>query len=429
MSPTFKSFRHRDYRLYWSSMLVSNIGTWMQRVAQDWLVLVVLGAGPAALGITTGLQFLPFLLISPVGGLLADRLPKRHLLRATNAFMGLVGLTLGVLALTGTAQVWHVYVLAFLLGTGAALDNPARQAFVSELVPQDDLPNAVGLNSASFNAARLIGPAVAGLLIAAVGTGWVFVINAATFAAPIVALTALRQVHVERDEREADASPLARLRGGFAYVRSRPDIVMIMLIMFFVGTFGMNFQLNSALMATGVFEKGPTEYGILGSIMAVGTLSGALFAAHRGKTRRRYIVVGAIVFGTVLVIAGFMPTYETFAATLIPLGISSMTVLTAANAYIQVTVPQHVRGRVMSLYVMVLMGGTPLGAPIIGSIAEALGPRWSLWVGGGITIGATVVATLVMAGRNGFVVRPRLRPVPRIDVRPVADSQRIASLR
>lgn len=428
MSPTFKSLHHRNYRLYWSSMLVSNIGTWMQRVAQDWLVLVVLGAGPAALGITTGLQFLPFLLISPVGGLLADRLPKRHLLRATNAFMGLVGLTLGVLVLTGTAEVWHVYVLAFLLGVGAALDNPARQAFVSELVPQDDLPNAVGLNSASFNGARLIGPAVAGLLIAVVGTGWVFVINAATFIVPIIALTALRLVPVERDERDAGAGPLARLRGGVAYVRSRPDIVMIMLIMFSVGTFGMNFQLNAALMATGAFGKGPTEYGILGSIMAVGTLSGALFAARRGKTRRRYIVVGAIAFGTILMIGGFMPTYETFAVTLIPLGISSMTVLTAANAYIQVTVPQHVRGRVMSLYVMVLMGGTPLGAPVIGSIAEALGPRWSLWAGGGITIGATVIATLVMAGRNGFVVRPRLRPVPRIDVRPVADSQRVASM-
>jgi MFS family permease len=428
MSPTFKSLRHRNYRLYWSSMLVSNIGTWMQRVAQDWLVLVVLGAGPAALGITTGLQFLPFLLVSPIGGLLADRLPKRHLLRATNAFMGLVGLTLGVLTLTGTAQVWHVYLLAFLLGVGAALDNPARQAFVSELVTKDDLPNAVGLNSASFNAARLIGPAVAGLLIAVVGTGWVFVINAATFIAPIVALTVLRLVAVERDDRDVDAGTLARLRGGISYVRSRPDIVMIMLIMFFVGTFGMNFQLNSALMATGVFGKGPTEYGVLGSIMAVGTLSGALVAARRGRTRRRYIVLGAIAFGTVLVIAGFMPTYEMFAVTLVPLGIASMTVLTAANAYIQVTVPQHVRGRVMSLYVMVLMGGTPLGAPVIGAIAEALGPRWSLWVGGGITMGATVIATLVMAGRNGFVVRPRMRPLPRIDIRPVAESHHVASV-
>lgn len=400
-------------------MLVSNIGTWMQRVAQDWLVLVVLDAGPAALGITTGLQFLPFLLFSPIGGLLADRIAKRHLLRATNAFMGLVGLTLGVLALTGTAAVWHVYVLAFLLGVGAALDNPARQAFVSELVTHDDLPNAVGLNSASFNAARLIGPAVAGLLIAAVGTGWVFVINAATFVVPIVTLTLLRLIPVERDVRDEGASPLERIRDGVSYVRGRPDIIMIMLTMFFVGTFGMNFQINAALMATGVFDKGPAEYGILGSIMAIGTLSGALVAARRGRTRRRYIAVGASIFGVMLVIAGFMPTFETFAIVLIPLGIASMTVLTAANAYIQVTVPQHMRGRVMSLYIMVLMGGTPVGAPVIGVIAEVLGPRWSLWAGGGITITATVVITMLMAGRNGFVVRPRLRPIPRIDVQPV----------
>jgi MFS family permease len=398
-------------------MLVSNIGTWMQRIAQDWLVLVVLGAGPAALGVTTGLQFLPFLLLSPVGGLLADRFPKRHLLRVTNAFMGLVGLTLGVLALTGAAQVWHVYVLAFLLGTGAALDNPARQAFVSELVTKDDLTNAVGLNSASFNAARLIGPALAGLLIGLVGTGWVFVINGATFLAPIIALTVLRLKPEPTDARDEEAGPIARLRGGVAYVRSRPDIVMLILIMFFVGTFGLNFQINSALMATGVYDRGPTEYGVLGSIMAVGTLAGALLAARRGLPRRRLVVVGAVLFGLILVISGWMPTYELFAATLIPLGITSMTVLTAANSYIQVTVPQHIRGRVMSLYIMVLMGGTPLGAPVIGWIAQVLGPRWSLWVGGGITIVATIVITLVMARRNGFTLRPRIWPIPRVEVR------------
>jgi MFS family permease len=419
--------RHRNYRLFWSAMLVSNIGTWMQRIAQDWLVLVVLGAGPAALGVTTGLQFLPFLLLSPVGGLLADRFPKRHLLRVTNAFMGLVGLTLGVLVLTGSVAVWHVYVMAFLLGTGAALDNPARQALVSELVTKDDLTNAVGLNSASFNAARLVGPAVAGLLIGLVGTGWVFVLNAGTFLAPIIALTVLRLRHEaaggpesgEADSGDHEAGPIARLRGGVRYVRSRPDIVMLMLIMFFVGTFGMNFQINSALMATGVYAKGPTEYGILGSIMAIGTLAGALLAARRGVPRRRLVVVGAVLFGLILVVSGSMPTYELFAATLIPLGITSMTVLTAANSYIQVTVPRYIRGRVMSLYIMVLMGGTPLGAPLIGWIAQLLGPRWSLWAGGGVTVIATVVITAVMAGRNGFTLRPRFWPIPRIDVRPL----------
>jgi hypothetical protein len=223
----------------------------------------------------------------------------------------------------------------------------------------------------------------------------------------------------EADSGDHEAGPIARLRGGVRYVRSRPDIVMLMLIMFFVGTFGMNFQINSALMATGVYAKGPTEYGILGSIMAIGTLAGALLAARRGVPRRRLVVVGAVLFGLILVVSGSMPTYELFAATLIPLGITSMTVLTAANSYIQVTVPRYIRGRVMSLYIMVLMGGTPLGAPLIGWIAQLLGPRWSLWAGGGVTVIATVVITAVMAGRNGFTLRPRFWPIPRIDVRPL----------
>lgn len=417
MSPTFHSLRHRDFRLYWSGMLVSNVGTWMQRVAQDWLVLVVLGAGPASLGITTGLQFLPFLLVAPLGGVLADRFPKHHLLRATNAFLGAVGLTLGVLVLTGAVQVWHVYVLAFLLGVGAALDNPARQAFVSELVGPDELTNAVGLNSASFNAARLAGPAAAGLLIAVIGTGWVFIVNALTFAAPIVALSLLRtKVTAPRSSEDEDVGPLGRLAEGFRYVRGRPDILMLMGVMFFVGTFGMNFQMTSALMATQVFDKGPAEYGVLGSIMAIGTLTGALVAARRGAPRRRVVIIGALVFGALEILAGLMPTYESFAVSLVPLGMAAMTVLVVGNAYVQTTVPRVVRGRVMSLYVMVLMGGTPLGAPMIGWVAELLGARWSLLGGGGLTVVGVVLMTLLLARRSGLAVRPRLRPRPGVTV-------------
>ncbi len=417
MSPTFHSLRHRDYRLYWLGMLVSNVGTWMQRVAQDWLVLVVLGAGPASLGIATGLQFLPFLLVAPLGGLLADRFPKHHLLKATNAFLGSIGLTLGILVITDVVQVWHVYVLAFLLGVAAALDNPARQAFVSELVKPDELTNAVALNSASFNGARLLGPAAAGLLIAAIGTGWVFVINGLSFAAPIVALSLLRRKITAPPRTAEDGGPLVRLAEGVRYVRGRPDVLMLMGIMLFVGTFGMNFQMTSALMASEVFSKGPSEYGVLGSIMAVGTLSGALFAARRrGVPRRRLVVVGAVAFGATEIVAGLMPTYEAFAVSLVPMGIAAMTVLTAANAYVQNTVPKQVRGRVMSLYVMVLLGGTPVGAPIIGQVAEMLGARWSLLGGGGLTVAGAVLLTLALARRNGLILRPRLLPVPRITV-------------
>jgi MFS family permease len=341
-------------------------------------------------------------------------------LKATNAFLGAVGLTLGVLVLSGVVQVWHVYVLAFLLGVGAALDNPARQAFVSELVKPDDLPNAVALNSASFNAARLLGPAVAGLLIAAIGTGWVFIVNGLSFAAPIIALTLLRRRITAPPRTDADGGPLTRLAEGFRYVRGRPDLVMLMGIMFCVGTFGLNFQMTSALMASEVFHKGPAEFGVLGSIMAIGTLTGALIAARRrGTPRRRIIVLGACAFGVLEIVSGLMPSFVTFAVSLVPIGIAAMTVLTAANAYAQTTVPKYVRGRVMSLYMMVLLGGTPLGAPIIGQVADLLGARWSLLGGGGLTVLGTILVTVVTARRNGLVLRPRLRPVPGISVRAV----------
>ncbi len=413
MSPTFRSLhRYRDYRLFWSGMLVSNIGTWMQRVAQDWLVLVTLGGGPAALGITTGLQFLPFLLVAPFGGMLADRLPKRQLLMFTNGFLGTIGVTLGVLVITDLAQVWHVYVLAFLLGVGTALDNPARNTFAAELVEADDLANAVGLNSASFNAARLIGPGVAGLLIAAVGTGPVFLLNAVTFGAPIVMLLIIGKDTI--DEPRAVPRRERRVIDGLRYVRSRPDLVMVMAIMFFVGTFGMNFQMTMALMATGVFDKGPSEYGLLGSIMAIGSLTGSLLAARRAAPRRRVIVAVAVVFALLEILAGLSPAYWVFALSLIPLGMAALTVITTANAYMQTSIDPQMRGRVMALYLMVFMGGTPAGAPLIGWAAEVLGPRWSLLGGGIMTLVGTVLITMVFARRNGIVLRPRLRPRPRL---------------
>jgi MFS family permease len=391
-------------------MLVSNIGTWMQRVAQDWLVLVTLGGGPAALGITTGLQFLPFLLVAPFGGALADRLPKRRLLMFTNGFMGLVGVALGVLVVTGLAQVWHVYVLAFLLGVGAAVDNPARNTFATELVEPDDLTNAVGLNSASFNAARLIGPGLAGLLIAALGPGPVFLLNAVTFGAPIVALLILGK-NVASEPRAVPRGE-RRLIDGLRYVRGRPDLVMVMAIMFFVGTFGLNFQMTTALMATGVFDKGPSEYGLLGSIMAIGSLSGALLVARRGVPRRRVIVGVALLFGMLEILAGLSPWYWLFALSLIPLGMAALTVITTANAYMQTSVEPEMRGRVTSLYLMIFMGGTPAGAPLIGWVAELLGARWSLLGGGIVTATGTLLVTVLLARRNGIVMRPRLRPRP-----------------
>ncbi|WP_245597110.1 MFS transporter [Jiangella gansuensis] len=406
-------------------MFLSNVGTWMQRIAQDWLVLVVLGGGAQAVGITTGLQFLPFLLVAPFGGLLADRFPKRNLLIVTNAFLGLVGLVLGVLTLTGLAQIWHVYVLAFLLGVGTALDNPSRQAFVSELVQKDDLTNAVALNSASFNAARLIGPALAGVLIGLIGTGWVFILNGASFISPILALILLRR-HVDRPVREqGKTGTYSQLREGVRYVRSRPDLIMVLTIMFGLGTFGMNFQMTMALMATDVYGKGSSEYGLLGSVMAIGTLSGALIAARRRVPRRRLVVGGAVVFGLFEILSGLMPSYTLFAISLVPVGVIAMTVMTAANAYVQTTVPQYVRGRVMSLYMMIFMGGTPAGAPVIGFVADAFGARWSLLGGGILTVLFALGALVLLAPKSGVVVRTRLRPRPGLVVvtRPVNTEQ------
>ena len=298
MSPTFRSLHNPNYRRYAAGGVVSNTGTWMQRVAQDWMVLQLTGSG-AAIGLTTGLQFLPFLLLSPVAGLVADRIPKRRLLQLTNIGMAAPALVLGLLAVTGLAQSWHVYVLALVLGVASAFDAPARQSFVSELVDGDDLTNAVGLNSASFNAARLVGPAVAGVLIAALGggvvaTGWVILLNAVSYVAPVLSLRSLdaRMLHTPDLVRREPG----QIRAGLRYVRGRPDLMLVLAIVFFAGTFGLNFQLTSALMATEVFGKGATEYGLLGTFMAVGSLTGSLLAARRVRVRQRLIVVAALTF-------------------------------------------------------------------------------------------------------------------------------------
>ncbi len=407
MSPTFQSLRNRNYRYYAAGGVVSNTGTWMQRVAQDWLVLQLSGQSGVALGITTGLQFLPMLLLAPFAGTLADRYSKRKVLIATQAFMATVGLVLGVLDVTGVVQVWHVYVLALLLGVGAACDAPARQSFVIEMVGRDDLSNAVGLNSASFNLGRVIGPSVAGFLIVLVGTGPVFLINAASFGAVILALAKMRPAELMPVPRAGRGR--GQLLEGIRYLRARPDLLTVMVIVFFVGTFGLNFQLTSALMATQVFHKGAGEYGLLGTVVAIGSLSGALLAARRGRPRIRLIVVAAVAFGVVEIVAGLMPSYWTFMATLIPLGLCQMTMLNSANATMQLAVSPAMRGRVMALYMAVLMGGTPVGSPLIGAVAEAFGPRWSLIGGGAVSASAALAAGGLLARRRGLVLRDELR--------------------
>jgi MFS family permease len=415
MSPTFRSLRIRNYRIYYAGGVVSNIGTWMQRIAQDWLVLQLSGNSGVALGITTGLQFLPMLLFGPWGGMLADRYSKRKLLILTQAFMGLVALALAVLDLTDVVEVWHVYVLALMLGLGTAVDNPTRQSFVIEMVGQDDLPNAVGLNSASFNLGRVIGPALAGLLIELFDTGPVFLLNAFSFIAVIFALTRMRVDELNPAPR-AGRGP-GQVLEGIRYVRNRPDLLMVLALVFFVGTFGMNFQLTIALMATEVFGKGAGEFGLLGSIMAVGSLSGALLAARRGRPRLRLLLLSAFAFGAVEVLAGLMPTYIAFGVILVPVGLAALTFITAANSTMQLAVDPVMRGRVMALYMAVFFGGTPFGAPLIGAIAEAFGARWSLITGGLVSASAAVLAALLLARRKGLELRGELLDLPKYRVR------------
>lgn len=415
MNETFRSLRIRNYRVWAMGALVSNVGTWMQRVAQDWLILVLTGSG-TALGITTGLQLLPALLFSPLAGVVADRFSKRRILQCTQIAMAVPAAVLGVLAVTGAVQPWHVYVIAFVFGVGAAFDAPARQSFVVEVVGPDDLANAVGLNSASFNTARMIGPAVAGLMIAALGsgvaaTGWVILFNAVSYLAVLGSMLALDGSRLQ----PAQPSPTRKgaVREGVRYVRSRPDLVLLLTCVFFVGTFGMNFQMTSALMATEVYGKGAGEYGVLGSILAVGSLAGALLAARRTRPRLAFVVAAGVLFGIAEIVAALMPTYLTFAAILPLLGLASLTMITSANGLIQMTSTPQMRGRVSALYLMVFMGGTPLGSPLVGWIGEAFGARWSLIIGGVMSAGGIAVATALYVRHHHLSARGRISPAVR----------------
>ncbi len=386
----FRSLSGYNYRVWSSGAIVSNVGTWMQRTAQDWVVLTQLTHhDAAAVGIVMALQFGPQLLLLPISGLVADRINQRHLLMATQATMGFLGLALGILTVTGTVQLWQVYVFAFLLGCAAAFDAPARQTFVSQLVGGKNLSNAVALNSASFSLARMIGPAVAGLLTAAVGAGWVFLINAVSFAAVLISLKFLRV-------SELNSVPkVARKRGnlveGFRYVKSRPDIMVVLIMVFLIGTFGLNFPIFISTMSTTLFHKGAAEFGILSSVMAVGSVVGALLSARREKPRLRFLFVATAVFAVGCGFAAIAPSYWLFGAALVITGLASQTLMTTANGSVQLSTPQALRGRVMAIYMAIFMGGTPIGAPIVGWVANEFGPRWAI----GVAAAAGILATMV----------------------------------
>ncbi|PXY37064.1 MFS transporter [Prauserella coralliicola] len=409
-SGMFASLRVRNYRLFFSGQIISNVGTWMQRIAQDWLVFTLSGYDPVALGIAVALQFTPTLLLSLWAGVLADRVDKRKLLIAIQAGTLVQAAVLGVLVLTDVAVLWHVYLLCFVLGILSALEVPTRQSFVAEMVGKNQVANAVALNSSIFNMARIVGPAIAGFAIVAVGTGWLFVANAVSTLAVIAGLALMKADQLFRGP--AVERGKGQLREGLRYVRGRSDLMTVMVLVFFVSTFGITFFTSLAIVAGNVFGTEADGYGMLSTLLAVGTFTGALASARRGSRRKpsvRVLLLSAFALGAIEFGTAFMPTYLTFGLALVPLGFATITFLNTANALVQTSVSPQMRGRVMGLYVLVLMGGNPVGGPMTGWMAETFGGRSPFYLGGAIAALAVVVCAVVLYRARRTPLRSGMR--------------------
>ena len=401
---TFRSLRSFNYRAWAGGALVSNVGTWMQRTAQDWLVLTQLTHdNAAAVGVVMALQFGPQALLLPLIGFAADHFDRRKLLLVTQAAMGALALGLGILTVAGIVRLWHVYTFALLLGCVAAFDSPARHTFVSELVGEADLSNAVALNSTSFNVARTIGPAMAGVLIAIAGSGWVFVISAASFAAVLCSLGLLRVGELYPRDRALRAR--GSLAEGFRYVWKRPDLKAVLVMLFLIGTFGLNFPIFISTMSATVFHAGAGQYGLLTSIMAIGSIAGALIAARRAKPRIAHLLGAAAIFGFGCALAAIMPNRWLFALALLIIGVSAQTFTISTNSLVQLSTEPVMRGRVMAILLAVALGGAPVGAPIVGWVADRFGPRWALGVAAAAGLAAAMVAIRYLRKHGALRVR------------------------
>nr|WP_274638502.1 MFS transporter [Microbacterium bovistercoris] len=389
----FRSLGLFNYRVWFFGALISNIGGWMQSTAQDWVVLTELTHNDAtAMGVTMALQFGPPLVLVSITGWVADHFDRRKLLMCTQTALGLLAITVGVLLLTHVMTLPMMWMFAGFFGIANAFDSPARQAFVSDVVSRENAANAVALNSASFNTARLIGPAVGGIAIVLVGTGWMFIINAATFVAMLLALSLMRRDELQPRVRATDAT---RIADGFRYVARRPDLLVLFVMVFLIGAFGMNFPIFASTMAL-EFGKQADGYGALSSMLAIGSLAGALMAARREKARIRVVIIAAGGFGLASIISSVMPEYWMYGATVVFVGFSTVSMLTTANGYVQTTTDAQLRGRVLALYMAVIMGSTPIGAPIVGWVATAFGPRAAIQVGAAAGIIACVIGAVWM---------------------------------
>jgi MFS family permease len=385
----WRSFRHRNYRILFPANTVSNIGSWAQRIAQDWLVLELTNNNGTYLGLVTAVQFAPVLFFSLHGGKLADRFNKRKVLILTNIMGGAASLGLGVLVISDLIALWHVFALAAVLGISTAIDAPVRQAFTTEVVGQSDLPNAVSLNSANFNAGRLVGPAVSGGLIAAFGTGPSFIINGLSYFFVIAALLNLNEkafFHLDRPKSDGN------IREGIAYAKARPDVYVVMLMVFFLATFGLNFQIFNALMATQEFGLGPASFGLMGTFIAIGSLTGAIGSARLERFRNtKFVIKGGILFSISIMVFAVIPSYNLYLVWLPICGFVALTTLVSANSIVQTSTDPAIRGRVMGIYLLIFMGGTPFGSPLIGATADLIGIRPTIAICGGISLFASLI--------------------------------------
>jgi MFS family permease len=388
----WRALRHRNFRILYAASVLTNIGTWAQRIAQDWLVLELTNNNGTYLGIVTALQFLPVMLLSMQGGVLADKVDKRKALIITNLGSGISALVLGFLVIANFVTINHVYVLAILLGIFSAIDAPIRQSFNVEVVGHKDLTNAMGLNSANFHFGRLVGPAVSGFLIAGFGTGPSFIINGISFIVVTLSFLAVRRTELHIEEKSnSDGS----LKEAFRYIKKRPDLQIILLTVFFASNFGLNMQIFNALMATKVFEKGAASYGVLGTLVGIGTLTGALIAARKDRTKKtNFVPLAAINFGFWISILAIAPSFTVYAIVLPILGISAITTMISANTFVQSNSDVAIRGRIMGIYMFIFMGGTPIGSPLIGFCAENFGVRWTMGGCGIITMLAAVFSLI-----------------------------------
>ncbi|MDP9242398.1 MAG: MFS transporter [Actinomycetota bacterium] len=394
---TVRSLRVRNYRLYFYGQIVSLIGTWMQSVGQAWLVLRITGSG-VALGVTMALQFLPVLLLGAWGGVIADCFDKRRVLVWTQSLSAVLALALGILTITGTVELWMVYVLALALGLVTVADNPSRQTFVMEMVGKDHVTNAVSLNSVTFTGARIVGPAIAAALIATGGLGLCFLINAASYIAVIAGLLLMRKDELLPQPRAARAR--GQIREGFRYAWSNPLLRRLLLLAAVIYTFSFNFSVIMPLLAERSFSGGAGTYGILLSVTGVGSLLGGLAMAGHSKASERLIVAAALATGLLEGLAAVVPQLWMEVVVLIPLGFVLMVLMAGANSALQLTSDGAFRGRVMALYAMVFLGSTPIGGPLAGWTAEHLGPRAALGIGGAFAVIASLVAMWAMGIRH-----------------------------